>query len=85
LVDEAKDKMVDNIDITLARGDKLAALQTKTQEMQQQAGDFRDNADTWKSNICKRNAHVTIMVIIAIIVLIVIIVMIACNPSLSKC
>jgi hypothetical protein len=64
--------MHENIELTLARGDKLEEMSEKTTILEQESRKFKKSATSLKRQMCWNNWKYTI--IIAIIVLIVLIV-----------
>ena len=54
-LDEVKDTMVQNIEMTLERGEKLDHMVERTEQLNTSANMFRRNAKKLRSHLCMQN------------------------------
>lgn len=85
LIDDAKDKMIDNMDKALKRGEQFDALYAKSEDLVKNAQSFQEDARKFKRNIWHRNAQFAAMIVGIVIALILIILIIVCKPNFSSC
>lgn len=84
-IDRAKNIMHDNVDKTLARGDRLDTLHAKSVTLEGQAQTFNKKATQLKRNYCLNHAKFIVMIVVAVAVLILIVLMIICKPNFKDC
>jgi hypothetical protein len=85
-VDEVRDVMIDNIDKILERGERLEDMVSKTEELAEDANNYRTRTRKVKNRMIMRYVMMAVAVFFVILAIIIIIVMIACKfPSFSRC
>eukprot|EP01097_Dermamoeba_algensis_P005319 TRINITY_DN3379_c0_g1_i2.p1 TRINITY_DN3379_c0_g1~~TRINITY_DN3379_c0_g1_i2.p1 ORF type:complete len:105 (-),score=31.93 TRINITY_DN3379_c0_g1_i2:18-332(-) len=75
-VDEVKGIMLNNIDITLQRGEKLESLDQKTEALGVQTSNFHTKTKKLKCELLKKNIKLTFAIIGCCLLIILIIVLI---------
>ena len=67
-IDKTKHQMLSNIDATLNRGDKLTDLESKSDQMRNQAVVFKKTASEVKTQFCWQYWKTIILVLVVLIV-----------------
>lgn len=85
-VDEVKDVMIDNIDKLLERGERLEDLVSKTDQLSQDASDYRRKTRAVKNRMMMRNIIIIAAIVIVVLIVLLIIILIACKfPTFERC
>eukprot|EP00163_Fabomonas_tropica_P027286 TRINITY_DN5210_c0_g1_i5.p1 TRINITY_DN5210_c0_g1~~TRINITY_DN5210_c0_g1_i5.p1 ORF type:complete len:261 (+),score=73.83 TRINITY_DN5210_c0_g1_i5:488-1270(+) len=85
-IDEVRSVMVHNIEKVLERGEKIELLVDKTENLNQQAFQFKKRATTLKRSMWWKNCKLQIMIFLLIAAVIFFIVLMACGGfTFKKC
>ncbi|KAL9657298.1 hypothetical protein ABK040_011518 [Willaertia magna] len=85
-IDSTKDVMISNIDKIIERGERLDVLVSRTEDLQDNAFNFREGSVKLKNTMKKRLIMIGIFAIIIILIVLFFIIWIGCGiPDFSRC
>eukprot|EP00029_Vermamoeba_vermiformis_P004076 TRINITY_DN14604_c0_g1_i1.p1 TRINITY_DN14604_c0_g1~~TRINITY_DN14604_c0_g1_i1.p1 ORF type:complete len:211 (-),score=62.28 TRINITY_DN14604_c0_g1_i1:110-742(-) len=84
-IDSVKDIMMENIDHVLKRGERLEDLMNKTDEMANEADQFRRGATKLKNAMWWKNVRLMIILAVVVIIIILIIIFSVCGITFKNC